>query len=425
MASEVAQTAVQADAPRRSVSPHVWVPSTYFAEGFPYAVVNSIAEVFFQAAGASLGAIGLTSLFHAPYNLKFLWAPLLDRVGTKRAWMVGLQLGLGLGLLGLAFVPAAESALPWASALFVALAVLSATNDVAIDGYYMDALDDAAQSRFVGYRATAYKVATLLVKGPLLGLVGLVGFSFGFLAMGLLQLAVAGLHAFLLPRPTAVVQQEVVRRSALVALLQSERIFVVLPFVVLFRTGESLLQKMKWPFLHQSLGLSVSEYALSSGTVGAIASFAGTFVGGMAIARLGLARCFWPFLLAQNVLNLLYVGLAWLPGAIPVGASATPHVAGLFWVVTGALTLEEFGAGLGTAVLMVFLMQKCQAAHRATHFAILTALMSLSFTIAGSVSGFLAERLGYAAYFGFTFLATLPMMALGLFVPRGSALARS
>jgi len=86
-------------------------------------------------------------------------------------------------------------------------------------------------------------------------------------------------------------------------------------------------------------------------------------------------------------------------------------------LLTGVVTLEAFGSGFGTAVFMVYIMRCCRPAYKAAHMAILTALMSLSFTLAGVVSGFLAEWLGYTLYFGFTFLATIPSMILILFIP--------
>jgi PAT family beta-lactamase induction signal transducer AmpG len=78
---------------------------------------------------------------------------------------------------------------------------------------------------------------------------------------------------------------------------------------------------------------------------------------------------------------------------------------------------EHFGEGLGTAVFMVYLMRSCDPAHKASHMAILTALMSVSFTLAGVASGFLAKSMGFAWYFAFTFLVSLPGMALIAFLP--------
>ncbi len=115
----------------------------------------------------------------------------------------------------------------------------------------------------------------------------------------------------------------------------------------------------------------------------------------------------WPFLLAQNLFNLLYVGLA-------IGA---PEMSNPLLPVTVVILCEEFGSGLGTVVLMVYLMRICQKEHKASHFALLTALMSLSFTIAGASSGFLAERTGYPLYFALSVAATIPMMILAFRVP--------
>jgi PAT family beta-lactamase induction signal transducer AmpG len=457
-----------------AASPHVWVPSTYFAEGYPYAIVNNLAEVLFQQAGAGLGLIGLTSLLHAPWNLKFLWAPFVDTVATKRRWMIFAQLAGALLLFVLALLPIQSGSLPWFAALFLMLAFASATNDIAIDAYYMEALADGEQAKYVGYRATAYKLATLLVKGPGLALAGVLGFSLGFAAMGALLLVLALVHVALLPevgrigsgavaalralirRPgvaaalvvlaafvaggvlapqalRAVVSGPVplsfwaafgillalafvglrVRktrssaseRPGLAALMATPKIGLALAFVVFFRTGESFLQKMKWPFLHEGLGVTVGEYALLNGTLGAVAGFVGTFIGGALIAKGGLRRWFWWFILAQNVPNLAYAALA------AAGAGKGSALVGL------VVCIEELGSGFGTAVLMVYLMRLCVREHRATHFALLTAIMSLSFTFAGAASGYIAEAVGYQTYFVFTFAATLPMMILGALVP--------
>jgi PAT family beta-lactamase induction signal transducer AmpG len=143
----------------------------------------------------------------------------------------------------------------------------------------------------------------------------------------------------------------------------------------------------------------MEQYAFASGTVGLVASFVATLLGGYLISRHGLRRWIWPFVLAQNTLNLLYM---WLASGSGEGLPA--------WTLV--VTLEAFGSGLGTAVFMVYLMRCCGREHRAAHMALLTALMSLGFTIAGVASGFLAEALGFTSYFGFTFLASLPAMAL-------------
>ncbi len=475
----------------RWAGPGAWVTTTYFAEGYPYAIVNNLAEVLFKEMGASLQTIGLTSLFHLPWNLKLLWAPFVDQVETKRRWIVSVEVALTLGLVALALGVSSPRMIWATAAVFVAIAVLAATQDIAIDGFYLEALDAQGQSRLVGMRAMAYKVASLVVRGPLVILIGWVGWRMGLAAAAVIMGLLTTVHARLLPnlesrrqpwsvllraalRPRIVTVGAIIalvivlhRRfgtgsawmhrigdtlravpwigelsasgwiafgllAALVAgLVLRKRIvgrftrgpgsystaFVdfmarpmvgrVLAFVVLFRAGESFLQKMKWPFLRDVLGMSLDQYGFANGTLGVIASFAGTFVGGWLISRHGLARWIWPFAALQNVLNLLYMGLA-IAGAQTVLGIAP---------IAGVIMTEHFGEGLGTAAFMVYLMRSCDPAHKASHMAILTALMSVSFTLAGVASGFLARSMGFTWYFAFTFLASLPGMALIAFLP--------
>lgn len=470
--------------PQRKAPPLLWTGSTYFAEGFPYSLVNNLAEVLFTEMGASLKAIGLTSLFHLPWNVKFLWAPLVDRYGEKRHWIVGIEVLIVVVMVALAaFVPLHPMAL--LSALFVLLAALSATHDIAIDGYYLDALGPKDQARYVGVRAPAYRLALLVAGGPLLVLIGAVGWTIGFGICAALTAALAIFHAVYLPaaasgparlmdlvrrrstlfgvmavvaavaaiasletaRSTdsgaadtsalgawitdavawipallaaAVVFSLVGRRWIVARLQRSEGTFStafasfltqpqvtqILAFVVLFRVGESFLQKMRYPFL-KSVGMTLEQYGFAKGTLGMIASLAAPAIGGYLISRHGLRRWVWPFVLAQNVLNLLYAALAAHAGAGEVS----------LWLSTVVITAEMFGAGLGTAVLMVFIMRCCQPQHRASHMAILTAIMSIGFTVAGSVSGYLAEAYGYPVYFVLTFIATVPGMLLLLGLP--------
>src|SRR5262249_17312238 len=79
-------------------SASLWVSTTYFAEGFPYSVVNNLAEILVKELGGSLQMVGLTALLHLPWNLKFLWAPLVDRFETKRGWLVAIEVALTIFL---------------------------------------------------------------------------------------------------------------------------------------------------------------------------------------------------------------------------------------------------------------------------------------------------------------------------------------
>jgi PAT family beta-lactamase induction signal transducer AmpG len=465
------------------------VSSTYFAEGFPYTVVNNVAEILFKELGASLQLIGLTALFHLPWNLKFLWGPFLDQYETKRRWLLAVEVALTVVMVALSLVASSSQMLGVIAACFMLMGLLAATHDIAIDGFYLEGLDERGQSRFVGYRAMAYKVASLVVRGPGLILIGVAGWSLGLLAMALIMGGLLALHAWALPRTEArqrpigelvralfgyralligvvvaaaivgerrfeiitpawrqlaaamsripgvaqisaagwiglsllvvlvvlfALRRVIARRlgkgdsryaAAFMDFLAQPKVGRILAFVVLFRTGESFLMKMKWPFLRDHMHMTLDQYGIANGTLGVVASFAATFAGGWLISRQGLRRWIWPFIVAQNGLNLLYVGLAAWGKSPGLG------------VLTTVITLEHAGEGLGTAVFMVYLMRCCDPAHKAAHMAILTALMSVSFTIAGVASGFIAGAIGFESYFLFAFFATIPGMLLVPFVP--------
>ena len=111
---------------------------------------------------------------------------------------------------------------------------------------------------------------------------------------------------------------------------------------------------MRWPFLNDVIGMTLGEYAFANGTVGVIASFVATILGGRLIARDGLRRWIWPFVLPQNVLNLLYIGLAWR--SVPRARASASR-----WRSSRSSSRR----GLGTAVFMVYLMRCCDPAHQA------------------------------------------------------------
>ena len=152
--------------------PRTWCFSTYFAEGLPYAIVRLMSSVFFTDIGMKERYIGYLNFLGIPWNLKFLWAPLLDIFGKKRTWMICIQALLSLFIACIACIDAlipahGDTAVYGAlsAAVFVVLAFVAATNDIAIDGYYMEGLrDPREQALYTGYRVFAYRLGLILVR---------------------------------------------------------------------------------------------------------------------------------------------------------------------------------------------------------------------------------------------------------------------
>ncbi|MBY0548880.1 MAG: MFS transporter [Candidatus Obscuribacterales bacterium] len=213
--------------------PGIYIPTLYFAEGLPYAIVMMMSGVFFKSLGASNVFIGLCTLLSLPWSFKFLWAPLVDFKGTKRLWVLFAQISLavlctilaavvyfgvpdtGLGLaIFKTFVddPAAMAGvtdmLALAVLILALIALASATHDISIDGYYLDVLNKDQQSFYVGIRSAAYKMAWLFATGAMVWFAGYLekihglttGWACSFLVMAGVLGALALFHSWYLPR---------------------------------------------------------------------------------------------------------------------------------------------------------------------------------------------------------------------------------
>jgi len=162
------------------MSPFSWVPSLYFAEGVPYVVVMTVAVIMFKRLGVGNKEIALyTSWLYLPYAIKPLWSPLVQRLGTRRSWIVVTQLLIAAGLACTALSIPLDSFLRWSLVALAAVAISSATHDVAADGFYLLSLTSHQQAWFVGIRSTAYRAAMIFGQGLLVMLAGALESSTG------------------------------------------------------------------------------------------------------------------------------------------------------------------------------------------------------------------------------------------------------
>jgi PAT family beta-lactamase induction signal transducer AmpG len=160
--------------------PWWWVPTLYFAEGVPYVVVMTVAVIMFKRLGVGNAQIALyTSWLYLPYAIKPLWSPLVQRIGTRRSWVLAMQLLVAAGLACVALSVPLTSFLLWSLVALAVTAVSSATHDVAADGFYLLALSSHEQAWFVGIRNIAYRMATIFGTGLLVILAGALESSTG------------------------------------------------------------------------------------------------------------------------------------------------------------------------------------------------------------------------------------------------------
>ncbi len=389
-----------------------WVTALYFAEGFPFGIVYDALPVFFRIHGISLAEIGALSLRGLPWALKFLWAPAVDAWGRRRTWVVGCQVCVTFSLLAiLAVDPSRVSTVLWVVVL--GLAFFSATQDIAIDAYTIELLDEPEMGPANGVRVTAYRVALISAGGLLVALAGLIGWPLAFggaaALMGGSSLLSTQLPEAARPRvagASALSGMETLKRAVWTPLRQFFQVPgfpVVILFVLTFKLGEMALGPMVRPFWVDQHFTPVQIGAVP-GTLGVISTIVGALMGGSLTARWGIFRALWILGIAQAASILVYAAAAALPPSTALMYSAS--------------IVESFCGGLGTAPFMAFLMSICDKAHAATQYALLSALFGLTRVVAGMVSGWATEVFGYPTYFTLSFVLAWPALLL---IPRVQA----
>lgn len=417
-----------------------WVSSTYFAEGMPYMIVRILSGIYFTDVGAKERYIGYLNFLGVPWNLKFLWAPFVDALGTKRRWLVLAQflISISTALIGaICFsVPSAGDPTPYLiaiAAIFIGMAFVSATNDVAIDAYYLEGLTDPKdQAAYSGFRVMAYRVAMIFVRSGLVALAEWAGWivgtenrhapwAYAFGAGAVTMFALALLHGWKLPHfepargnlgEKATARPRDVLRSygrAFTTYLRQDKVVLVLCFIVVYKLGDDVMFSMVTPFLMRELSITKAQYSWIGGFVGAGGAIAGAMLGGWWIEKVGLRRAIWPLTILMNVNIGAYVWLAW--------AKPDPTTVAGISTIAFIHGYEQVAAGLGNAALLVYLLRTCQREFKAAHYAIGSAIMSLGSTVVGGFGGWIVESVGYLYLFVLALVLSLPSMILLFWVP--------
>jgi PAT family beta-lactamase induction signal transducer AmpG len=408
----------------QSKSPWLWVPSLYFGQAIPYVVVMILSVIMYKANGISNTDIALyTSWLYLPWVIKPLWSPFVDMFGTKRLWIVSLQLVIGASLALVALTARLPAFFQMSLAVLWLMAFSSATHDIAADGFYMLGLRQQQQAAFVGVRSTFYRLGMLAGQGGLVYLAGQLtertgdvrfAWSVVFVILAAMFIALCVYHYFILPRPAedrAVAHGDNHLREFFAtfgAFFGRRDILLVLGFILTFRLGESQLLKLAAPFLMDppdkgGLGMSTSQVGVAYSTVGVIALTFGGLLGGYVISRLGLKRCLWLMVFSVHIPDLVFVYLA----------SALPQNLVL---VSACLALEQFGYGFGFTAMMMYMIMVAEGEHKTAHYAICTGLMALGMMVPGMVSGKIQEVLGYQHFFTYVCLMTIPHFIMAALV---------
>lgn len=416
----------------KTISPWVWVPTLYFAEGVPYFLVNNISVMMFAKMGVPNDQLAFfTTLLYFPWFLKGIWSPIVDVVKTKRWWIVSMQILLtALCVLLTISLPSPDAAviatkdtsvsLFWLTlVLFIIAAFASATHDIAADGYYMLAHSTSSQAKFIGIRSTFYRIASVFGQGVLVFIAGRVEKSTGDIPFSwqvtlgvtaVVLFLITLYHIFALPKSEndkPRVSAEVGGNSQMKELGQSfatfftkKGVLLAILFMLLYRLPEGFLIKLCQPFLVDAtdeivrdgkiigggLGLDTDMVGLLYGTIGVIFLLLGGIIGGIYISKRGLKRSLW---LMAACMTLPCFTFVYLSAALP----SNP------WIVGTAISIEQFGYGFGFTAYMLYMMFFSEGEFKTSHYAICTAFMALSMMLPGFIAGSIEMALGYKGFF--------------------------
>lgn len=371
-----------------------------FASGLPLALTAGTLQAWLTMEGVDLKTIGIFTLVGLPYTLKFLWAPVMDRVvppwfGRRRGWMLVTQLSVAIGLALMAMTsPRAHPDRLAACALLVA--ILSASLDIVFDAYRTDTLQSNERGLGAAVWVNGYRVALLVAGAGALVLADQVGWQMTYLAMAAVMLA--GLLTIVTsPEPTRVADPPKSIGEAVGAPLKEffsrPHALGFLAVIVFYKLGDAVASSLQTAFLIGGIGFSATEVGAVKG-VGILATLVGALVGGIMMTRSGLVQSLLAFGVLQAVSNIGFVVLA-----------VADKSAG---VLTAAVLIENVTGGMGTAAFVALVMSLCDPRYTATQFALLSSLEALGRVFAGRPSADVVDAVGWTQFFVLTVVVALP-----------------
>ena len=403
-----------------------------FSAGLPFPLVAGTLLAWLRTAELGLSEIGMFGWVGILYSLKFLWAPLTDStrlpgftrwLGRRRSWMLASQVCVAIGLVALASTdPSANLQLVAWLALLVAFG--SATQDIVVDAYRIEAVGPKAQGAMAASYQVGYRVALQAIAGALAFYIAdFTSFQLAYLVMALLM-GVGMLTVMLISEPEVNQPGPTDHRTgnsrgapgfgewfrnAVVGPFadffgqHGKWALVLLAFIGFYRVSDMVLGVMAYPF-YIDLGFSLSEIATITKVFGVFVTLFGAAMGGVAVARYGLngPLIFGAVLLA--VTNLFFAAMA----------AFGPEL----WFLVVTISADNLAAGFTGTVFIAYLSGLTNTAYTATQYALFSSLMTLPGKLISGFSGFIVESIDWFSFFVYASAMGIPGILLAVIVAR-------
>ena len=412
---------------KSSRHPFYWIPTTWFAMGLPNLVLGgTVASLLYKSLGYSDGQIAFwTGIIVLPWSFKPLWGPFMELYKTKKFYIQLSQIACGV-LFALSVLSLYTAIFfPLSVTLFFLIAFFGATQDMAADGIYLSELSASDQARFVGWQGTFYNVAKLFSNGGMVFLAGILipiigdrdAWAVVLAIYAIIMLALGMYNRRVLPDSTtdrsvtSTREVWITLKDVMVSFFRKKHIWAGILFIVLYRFAEGQGIKIMPLFLKATraaggLGLSEATVGLLTGIYGTAAFVLGSLAAGYFVSNEGLTRT--TLLLLCAFFNLPFAAYVYL--AITQASSV--------WVIGTAIAVEHFGYGFGFIGIILFIMQRiAPGPYQMAHYAFGSAITYFGYTIASMMSGAISDYLGYAHFFIWVLLSTIPAFLVSWLVP--------
>jgi PAT family beta-lactamase induction signal transducer AmpG len=410
-----------------------------FSAGLPFLLVFSTLSAWLSDVGVSRTTIGFFAWIGITYSIKVIWAPLVDRLelpfltrflGKRRSWMLLGQLGIATGLTAMALIDPSSNLALFAFIAFL-VAFSSATQDVALDAYRIEAVERRYQGPMAGNYQTGYRIGLLMAGAGALFIADVASFQIAYIAMAVLM-SVGIVTVLLLDEPEVDAEAGRLRDADLVTAISGfghgkrqlndlqkwilgavvnpfldffrrtgRWAFVILAFIAVYRISDLVMGIMANPF-YLELGFTKSEIAAIAKAFGIAMTIVGAVTGGLLVARYSAVRMLVVGAVLVAATNLLFAQLA------VIGADKS------FLAVT--ISADNFSAGFAGSVFIAFLSSLTSSTYTATQYALFSSLMTLPGKIISGFSGMIVDAHDYQWFFFYAAVMGIPAIILSLVI---------
>ncbi len=395
-----------------------------FSAGLPILLVFGTLSAWLRVEGVDKTTIGFVSWVALAYGFKFVWSPLIDRApaplftrlfGQRRGWMLLAQIGVIYGLVSMASTDPVGNL--QATVIFAVItAFSSATQDISVDAWRIEAIGEDFQGAMAGAYQLGYRLGMIVAGGGAFSLAYYYSWPTAYLFMAAFML-IGPLTVFfiaeperpesgaskstsgmpLLTRLSNWVVDAVINPFAEFFARQGLFAVVILTFIMVFRLSDITLGVMANPF-YIDMGYTELEIGLVTKTVGPFVTITGALIGGVLVMHFGKMRMLLVGAVLVVITNLLF---AWL---------ATQQ-AELRWLIM-VVGADNLAAGIATTTFVAYLSSLTNKAYTATQYALFSSIMLLLAKFIAGFSGLIVDASSYPVFFVYAAALGVPSVLL-------------